>query len=138
MPTFPTPRDITDIRSCFGLVNQVAYAFASAEKMLPFRSLLKPGTTFRWTEELNTLFEECKDIIISEITKGVEIFDKSRPTCLALTGVSPELVFGCYKNIVTVLHLTHFAANPAGESHLWEADSPLLQSPATNQWKVKL
>ena len=80
---FPTPCNITDIRSWFGLVNQVAYAFASAEQMLPFRSLLKPGTPFRWTEELNDLFEESKRIIINEIAKGVEIFDKSRPTCLA-------------------------------------------------------
>ena len=53
---FPTPCNITDIRSWFGLVNQVAYAFASAEKMLPFRSLLKPGTTFKWTQQLNDFF----------------------------------------------------------------------------------
>ena len=39
---FPTPANITDIRSWFGLVNQVAYAFAAAERMLPFRALLKP------------------------------------------------------------------------------------------------
>ena len=80
---FPTPRNITDIRSWFGLINQVSYAFASAERMLPFRQLLKPGTRFMWTDQLDSLFEESKSLIISEIHRGVEIFDKSRLTCLA-------------------------------------------------------
>ena len=80
---FPTPRTITDVRSWFGLVNQVAYAFASAEKMQPFRTLLQPKIPFVWTEELNDLFEETKTIISQEIQRGVEIFDKNKSTCLA-------------------------------------------------------
>ena len=80
--TFPTPRNITDIRSWFGLVNQVSYAFASAERMLPFRNLLKPGTRFMWTDHLDHLFRESKSQIINEIHKGVEIYDKTKPTCL--------------------------------------------------------
>ena len=80
---FPTPANITDIRSWFGLVNQVAYAFAAAERMLPIRALLKPGTTFTWNDDMQSLFEESKSVIISEIEEGVRIFDASRPTCLA-------------------------------------------------------
>ncbi|CAG2222072.1 unnamed protein product [Mytilus edulis] len=80
---FPTPRNITDVRSWFGLVNQVSYAFSMADKMLPFRQLLKPGTPFFWDEHINKLFEESKAAIISEIEEGVRIFDKSKPTCLA-------------------------------------------------------
>lgn len=80
---FPTPHNITDVRSWFGLINQVSYAFAMTERMLPFRKLLKPGTPFSWTDELDHLFEESKALIVSEIHKGVEIFDKTRPTCLA-------------------------------------------------------
>ena len=80
---FPEPRNITDIRSWFGLVNQVAYAFSMADKMLPFRHLLKPNTPFRWTDELRDLFEESKHVIASEIEEGVRIVDPSRPTCLA-------------------------------------------------------
>ena len=80
---FPTPKTITDVRSWFGLVNQVSYAFASAEKMQPFRKLLQPKMPFQWTGELDKLFEETKNIIIQEIEKGVEIFDKSKPKCLA-------------------------------------------------------
>ncbi|KAK3884222.1 hypothetical protein Pcinc_011498 [Petrolisthes cinctipes] len=51
--------------------------------MQPFRHLLKPGSHFEWTKELDHLFEESKSVIIHEIQKGVEIFDKTRPTCLA-------------------------------------------------------
>ena len=80
---FPTPANITDIRSWFGLINQVSYAFASAEHMLPFRELLKPGTPFTWDDELNKVFNESKAVIIAEIENGVRIFDKSKPTCLA-------------------------------------------------------
>ena len=80
---FPTPTNITDVRSWFGLINQVSYAFAATERMLPFRQLLKPGTPFKWDSELNELFEESKSVIIEEIEEGVRIFDKSKPTCLA-------------------------------------------------------
>ena len=80
---FPTPKNITDVRSWFGLINQVSYAFASAERMLPLRALLKPGKPFEWNEKLDELFNESKAIIIEDIRNGVEIFDKSRPTCLA-------------------------------------------------------
>ncbi len=80
---FPTPQNITDVRSWFGLVNQVSYAFSMADKMLPFRRLLQPGTPFRWDEDLDHLFEESKTVITREIEEGVRIFDKSKPTCLA-------------------------------------------------------
>ena len=79
---FPTPKNITDIRSWFGLINQVAYAFSSAERMLPFRELLKPSTKFEWTQELDDLFNEAKTVITEEIQRGVEIFDKTKPTAL--------------------------------------------------------
>ena len=80
---FPTPANITDVRSWFGLINQVSYACAATERMLPFRQLLQPGTPFEWTDKLHQLFEESKSVIISEIEEGVRIFDKSKPTCLA-------------------------------------------------------
>ena len=51
--------------------------------MLPFRQLLKPSTTFEWTDYLNNLFEESKHLITEEVKKGVCIFDKKKPTCLA-------------------------------------------------------
>lgn len=80
---FPPPQNITDVRSWFGLVNQVSYTFSMAKRMEPFRELLKPGTPFRWDTHLNVLFEESKTTIISDIELGVRIFDPSKPTCLA-------------------------------------------------------
>lgn len=50
---FPRPKDLTDVRSWFGLVNQVSYAFSMAERMLPFRDLLKPGTHFTGNADFN-------------------------------------------------------------------------------------
>ena len=40
---FPTPQNLTDVRSWFGLVNQVSYAFSMTDVILPFRELLKPS-----------------------------------------------------------------------------------------------
>ena len=80
---FPVPRNIHDIRSWFGLVNQVSYAFSMAERMLPFRTLLKTGQQFRWDTELQDIFDESKEHIVQEIETGVRIFDKSKPTCIA-------------------------------------------------------
>lgn len=80
---FPKPTNITDIRSWFGLINQVSYAFSMATHMQPFRQLLKPGNVFTWSKEIDDLFEESKQLIIDEIQEGVTIFDKSKPTCLA-------------------------------------------------------
>ena len=74
---FPTPRNITDVRSWFGQLNQVAYAFSMAERMLPFRNLPKPATPFHWDGSLNQLFEESKTVIVSEISDGVKIFEKT-------------------------------------------------------------
>ena len=77
---FPTPQNI---RSWFGLVNQVSYAFSMAEQMLPFRDFLKPSTRFHWDEHLQTAFDQSKTTITNEIEKGVRNFDKTKPTCLA-------------------------------------------------------
>jgi len=77
---FPTPCNITDTGSWFGLINQVSYAFAATERMLPFCKSLKKGTPFLWNNEPNQLFETSKSMIIKEIEDGVCIFDKSKPT----------------------------------------------------------
>ena len=95
--SFPTPQNITDMRSWFGLLNQVAYAFSVAEHMQPFRHLLKPGTLFQWTPELDKLFEESKLAIVREIEEGVRIFDMSKPTCLATDWSKTGIGFWLYQ-----------------------------------------
>ena len=76
---FPTPQSLTDVRSWFGPVNQV---FSMANVMSPFRELLKPSNKFHWNESLEEAFQQSKNTI-QEIHNGVQIFDKSKLTCLA-------------------------------------------------------
>ena len=79
---FPKPQNITDARSWFGLVNQVAYTIHSSSAMQAFRQLLKPGKWY-WDSALDTAFEESKAAILKMIEHGVQSFDPSRHTCLA-------------------------------------------------------
>ena len=80
---FPTPSSTTDIRSWFGLVNQVAHYAQLRDIMAPFRPFLSAKKQpFYWNDELNTAFKASKDAIIAAIRDGVEIFDPARRTCL--------------------------------------------------------
>jgi hypothetical protein len=82
---FPTPKSVTDIRSWFGLINQVAYAFSQSAVMAPFRDLLskKKHTKFYWDEELDRTFEKSKETIVNLIKDGVCSFELDRVTCLS-------------------------------------------------------
>ena len=80
---FPTPKNTTDVRSWFGLINQISYTFSKTDMMQPFHDLLKPKTMFHWDDRLQALFEESKLTIVNEIRNGIQIFDKSKATCLA-------------------------------------------------------
>ena len=80
---FPTPKDISGARAWFGLMNQGSYAFSMEKQMQPFCHLLRPVKLFKWTEELESLFQQSKDIIINEMKEGVRLFEISRPTCLS-------------------------------------------------------
>lgn len=79
---FPTPTNIRDIRSWFGLVNQVSHYAQLRDMMEPFRKFLSPKTRFEWNDDLNGIFEQSKNCIIEAIREGVKIFDITRPTCL--------------------------------------------------------
>jgi len=79
---FPIPRSITDIRSWFGLVNQLSNYAQLREMMRPFREFLSPKIPFTWNEELQKCFEASKIAIIDAIKHGVSIYDPKRTTCL--------------------------------------------------------
>ena len=84
--SFPTPTSVTDVKSWFGLVNQVAYAFSMSSTMAPFRELLKknaPKTKFYWDDQLEKIFNESKKKIVDMIKEGVCTFEKDRVTCLS-------------------------------------------------------
>ena len=80
---FPTPTNLTDVRSWFGLTNQVAHYAQLRDLVEPMRPLLKKNSRFEWTPELNAAFESSKEKIVDAIKQGVEIFDKNRITCLS-------------------------------------------------------
>ena len=80
---FPTPQNITDVRSWFGCINQVSYSFASAPIMSPFRHLLSSKVPFAWSEELQMAFEASKQEIVDQCEKGVRSFNPALPTALA-------------------------------------------------------
>ena len=79
---FPTPKNLTDLRSFMALVNQVSVFYASQPKLVPFRDLLKKNAKWYWDEQLEHLFQETKERIASEIERGIELFDPIRPTAL--------------------------------------------------------
>ena len=79
---FPTPTSITDIRSWFGLVNQVSHYAQLRDLVEPFRKFLSPKVKFYWDDDLNSIFERSKALILKAIKNGVEIFDLKRQTCL--------------------------------------------------------
>jgi hypothetical protein len=80
---FPTPRNITDVRSWFGAVGQINFAFASAPDMLPFRHLLSTKAPFAWSPDLEEAFQKSKLEIVRQCERGVKSFDPSKPTALA-------------------------------------------------------
>ena len=75
---FPTPTSTTDVRSWFGLVNQVTNYTQLRDIMRPFKSLLSPKTPFRWSMDLESAFQASKSSIIEAIRHGVQIFDLRR------------------------------------------------------------
>ena len=78
--SFPTPKNITNARSWFGLVNQLAWAYSLSPIMLPFWDLIKKNTHFVWNEKLKKAFQQSKQIIVGLVKKGVTTFNMNRVT----------------------------------------------------------
>ena len=80
---FPVPTSISGVRSWFGIINQVAYAFSQSTIMAPFRDLLQKNKKFYWDSTLDELFAKSKKDIVRLIEEGVKMFEIARETCLA-------------------------------------------------------
>ena len=80
--SFPTPKNSTDVRSWFGLINQVSNYAQLRSVLAPFRKFLSPKCKFQWSDELDDCFVKSKGVIIEAIKLGVQIFDLDRITCL--------------------------------------------------------
>ena len=80
--SFPTPTSTTDIRSWFGLINQVANYAQLRDTLELFRPFLSPRYKFFWSAVLDKAFKDSKEVIVNAIKEGVQIFDIRRKTCL--------------------------------------------------------
>ena len=88
------PANITDIRSWFGLITQVSYAFAASPVMAPFKHLLSGKIPFAWSDELETAFIASKEEIVNQCEKGIRNFRPNAPTALATDW--SKLGMGCW------------------------------------------
>ena len=79
---FPAPLNVTDMRSFWALVNQVAPYYAVQPHLLPFRELMKKNSKWYWDEPLQLLFEQTKTVIADAVIEGITRYDKSRWTAL--------------------------------------------------------
>ena len=71
------------MRSFFGLINQVSFAFSMKDTMAAFRELLQPSAEFYWDAKLQDLFEEAREEVVRKVEAGVKMFEVDRVTCLA-------------------------------------------------------
>ena len=86
----PSQPSITDIRSWFGFVNQLAPFLATAPIMAPFRDLKKPtGRKVYWDEQLQQKMDKAKDVICELAKDGLAFYDRARPTA-AITDWSKD------------------------------------------------
>ena len=79
---FPRPTSLTDIRSFFGLIEQVSFCFAKSTYMEPFRNLLTSKEQFTWNQSLQNAFEAAKIEIASQIQYGVKTYVPGKATAL--------------------------------------------------------
>ena len=84
---FPEPKDITGVRSWFGLTNQVDCFHKDHTINEPLRPFLKPlgaGEKWgdRWGEAQSAAFRASKAKILEAIKEGIESFEPGRTTLL--------------------------------------------------------
>ncbi|CAL4166698.1 unnamed protein product [Meganyctiphanes norvegica] len=106
MPAKPT---ITDIRSWFGFINQLAPFLAAAPIMASFRDLLKKPTSkaVYWDKQLEAKFIQVKDMKCQLAKNGLAFFDCSRPTA-AMTDWS--------RDGIGFIILQQYCSCPSGDS----------------------
>ena len=75
--TYPTPISISNLRSCMAPLQQVAYAISPAVAEL--KHLLKPSTQWKWTKELDEVFENPKKVIVESVEDGVKLSPPKSP-----------------------------------------------------------
>ena len=128
---FPAPTNIKGVRAWFGLVNQVAYAFANSQLMAPFRELLRKDTTFYWDNALNSVFEQSKKKIVESVIEGVKMFSIDRTTCLATDWSRTGIGFFLLQKYCDCTNLEKAPVCGPGHWKLVFAGSRFLKDPET-------
>ena len=78
---FPTPTDITELRSFMGLANQLGrFSNQLSKAAEPLRDLMKSRNAFLWTPNREAAFEETKNVLCSPPILAP--FDPKLPTVL--------------------------------------------------------
>ena len=78
---FPTPNDITSLRSFLGLAQQLAsFVPDLAHCSGPLRTLLKKDTQWIWLKDHDDAFKKTKEVLTG--TKLIQPFDTNLPTVL--------------------------------------------------------
>ena len=78
---FPKPSSRTDLRSFFGLVNQLASSTKDiADTLAPLRPLLSTRNEFLWGKPQDEAFIQAKKVLTSSPT--LAYFDTTKETCL--------------------------------------------------------
>ena len=76
---FPTPKNVTDVRSFLGLVNQLGAFIPDLVGMTPtIRTLLKKGNAFLWLPVHQAEFNTTKKLLCSPMV--VQPFNETLPT----------------------------------------------------------
>ena len=135
--SFPTPKNLTDVRAWFGTINQISYTFAIAEQMAPFRALLSSKLPFMWSPELDQAFQQSKMEIIRQCSVGVRKFDPTRHTALATDW--SRMAVGCWltQKFLNALEMSLVAVPQVGKRYMLQVSLIHLLWPAIIQLREK-
>ena len=79
--SYPTPRNVTDLKSFMGLINQLSNFSSSISRLSePLRSLLKRNSTFLWLPVHDAAFQATKEALCNPPI--LSHFDPKKPTIL--------------------------------------------------------
>jgi hypothetical protein len=78
---FPTPKNLTDLRSFFGIINQLgSFSSEVSSAAAPLRPLLQKANMFAWNENHTKAFQDVKNTLVSPPV--LKPFDLTLPTIL--------------------------------------------------------
>ena len=64
--SFLEPKEISVVRSWFGLINQISYAVTLTDELRPFTDLLKPKIKFYWDESLKNCLRTLRKKLLQK------------------------------------------------------------------------